>query len=151
MFGLPTQAPEVKQEPEKDMGVPIPPGFTTHVVNYQKNAGKTIVDEIKEKERQSILFGQIKPLIMSTIMCFIMRSPIFAVNNILGILKTAMNLFFTAITTSKVGSTDKLIIIAEVLGLILVAGILAKRVGFISFEPTVEEVVTTTIHVLERD
>ena len=62
-----------------------------------------------------------------------------------------MNLIFTAFTTKKVVSSDKMIMFAEAIGLVVVAGFLAKRVGFISFVPKVEEIVVDTIHVLQNE
>ena len=55
MFGLPgmgmpgmNQMPQEELEPENDEGIPLPPGFTTHVTNYGSKSGLAKIHEIKD-------------------------------------------------------------------------------------------------------
>lgn len=144
-------ANQPKQEeipPEVEDGIPLPPGFTTHVVNFSKPEGIGKIQEIEELEINYILYGTIRSNLQSIIVAYFMNYIFMVINNIMGWTKAAYGLFNQAFSSRKLNFQQKLILIAEGLGFIALSLYKAYSCGIIGFSPPAPvEVVTVPFFV----
>ena len=94
MFGLPQQQqPKVELPPEDDGGVPLPPGFTTHVTKYSENPAKI---EIIVSDLADTLFKSPISNPMAFVIFFFMKNMYFFFNNAVNFITKAVFLFTMA-------------------------------------------------------
>ncbi|KAH0788102.1 hypothetical protein GPJ56_007933 [Histomonas meleagridis] len=142
MAGMPgMQQPPPQEEKEEDGGVPLPPGFTNKVTDFESKAGKAKIKKINQKLGNSIAFTPLVTSVSPCIMLFIINSVFMSFNNLWTVISNGFSSLSTAISSNhRLSIQNRLTAIVIGLGLILFALWRGSKLGFVGGknEPVIE-------------
>ncbi|EAX93295.1 hypothetical protein TVAG_277000 [Trichomonas vaginalis G3] len=132
------QQPQEEIPPEDDNGIPLPPGMTTQVTDYQSKQGKIKVYEIRERNTNYILYGTLANNVQGLIFAFFFNFILMAIRQFFDYLRNAFNLIKDAITHPRLTIEQRLILVAESILFLGLAIFKAYKCGFIGTGPVKE-------------